>query len=356
MGGLAICNPLSAATGLALLVALLGGSASAAAASGEIGAVAEIRAGQAPSPITNGGFAVQVGEAGGSYAVPAGYSAITAWHHSTGTVSGALTFKVYRPTGGLREFSVVASDTRSVTAGTVHTFPVQIPVQPGDRIGLSSDDVELAYETLAMSDRIGFFSSDLAPGAIGATDGVPFPEYRLDISATIASAPASTSPPTGPPSVLPAAPPPAPASYPVPPPSLERLRIYPRAFAAARRGGSARANRRRRSGARVSFRIDLAATVRFKVQRIAAGRRRGRGKARRCVMPTRRNRNATRCPRYVPLKGSFSRRARAGVNSFYFTGRVGGRRLSRGTYRLMATPRAGGVWGRSQTRTFKISR
>ena len=354
MGALAICNPRSAATSLALFVALLGGSASAAAATAEIGAVAEIRAGEAPSAITTGGFAVQIAEATGSYAVPAGYSAITAWHHSTGTVSGTLTFKVYRPTGGMRQFSVVAADTRSVTAGTVHTFPVQIPVQAGDRIGLSSDDVELAYETFVMADRIGFFSFELPPGAIGATDGEPFPEYKLDVSATISSTPGSTTPSSPP--APPAAPPRSQAVYPVPPPSLQRLRIYPRAFAAARMGGSARATRRRGSGGKVSFRIDLAATVRFKVQRIAAGRRQGRGKARRCVMPTRRNRNATRCPRYVPVKGSFSRRARAGVNSFYFTGRVGGRRLSRGTYRLMATPRAGGVWGRSQTRTFKIIR
>lgn len=341
---------------LALFVALLGGSGTAAAATAEIGAVTEIRAGEAPSPITTGGFAVQIAEATGSYAVPAGYSAVTAWHHSTGTVSGTLTFKVYRPTGGLRQFRVVAADTRSVTAGRVHTFPVQIPVLPGDRIGLSSANVELAYETFVMADRIGFFSSELPPGAIGATDGEPFPEYKLDVSATIASAPASASPPASPQPVPPAAPPRSQAVYPVPPPSLERLRIYPRAFAAARSGGSARATRRRGSGGKVSFRIDLAATVRFKVQRIAAGRRQGRGKARRCVMPTRRNRNATRCPRYVPVKGSFSRTARPGVNSFYFTGRVGGRMLPRGTYRLMATPRAGGVWGRSQTRTFKIIR
>lgn len=349
MRALPAAGPRWAGTSLALLLTLLGaGSGSAAAATAEIGAVAEIRAAEVPSPITNGGFAVQVGEARGSYAVPPGYHTITAWSHSAGTTAGALTFKVYRPTGALREFTAVASDTRFVTARSVQTFAVQIPVLPGDRIGLSSDEVEMAYETFVASDRIGFFGAEVPPGAIRATDGQPFEEFKLDVSATVSDrGPAS---PGGSSAAAPS------SHQALLPPSLQRLIVVPRAFAAARRGGSTRATRRRGSGAKVSYRLDVAATVRFTVQRIRGGRRRGSGRAARCVIASSRNRRAPRCTRYVPLRGSFSRKARAGANSFYFTGRVGGRKLTPGLYRLMATPTATGLAGGSRSRMFRITR
>jgi len=337
------------ATSLALSVAILAATAAgAAAATAELGAVAEIRAGELPAPISAGGSAVQVGEATSSYAVPPGYATITAWSHSTGTTPGALSFKVYRPTGGLREFTVVSTDTRFVTAGSVQTFPVQIPVQPGDRIGLSSDDVELAYETFLPADRIGFFGADLMPGVPRTTDGEPFEEFKLDVSATLES--------NGVPAPPGSAPAPGGSSYAVPAPVLQRLTIAPRAFAAARTGASASTVRRRGAGAKVSFSLDSAASVRVTVQRAFTGRRRGNGRAARCVATTRLNRRAARCVRHVPVKGSFSRTARAGAGSFWFTGRLGGRRLARGSYRLMATPTANGLSGNSRSRTFRISR
>ena|GEM_PF-3180921 len=339
------------ATSLALSVAILAATAAGgAAATAELGAVTEIRAGELPAPITAGGVAVQVGEAASSYAVPPGYATITAWSHSAGTTPGALSFKVYRPTGGLREFTVVNTDTRFVTAGSVQTFPVRIPVQPGDRIGLSSDEVELAYETFLPADRIGFFGADLMPGVPRTTDGEPFAEFKLDVSATLEST-SVAAPPGSPPSPAPGG-----SSSAVPAPVLQRLTIAPRAFAAARTGASASTVRRRGAGAKVSFSVDSAASVRFTVQRALTGRRRGTGRAARCVATTRLNRRAAGCMRHVPIKGSFSRTARAGAGSFWFTGRLGGRRLARGSYRLMATPTANGLFGNSRSRTFRISR
>ncbi|HEV2784973.1 MAG TPA: hypothetical protein VGV67_01185, partial [Solirubrobacteraceae bacterium] len=145
-------------------------------------------------------------------------------------------------------------------------------------------------------------------------------------------------------------------AYALPAPSLQRLTIVPRRFAAARSGASTRTVRRRGAGTRVSYRVDMAAQIRFTVQRVRAGRLRGTGRSARCVAVTRRNRRASPCTRYVPVRGSFSRSARAGVSSFYFTGRLGGRRLARGPYRLMATPTANGVSGRSVTARFRITR
>lgn len=324
---------------LALMAVALGGAAGrAGAATTEIGSVSEIRAGQLPSSITAAGFAVQVAEATGTYAVPAGYGTITAWSHSAGTAAGTLTFKVYRPAGGLREFVVVGSDTQTVTAGSVQTFPVQIPVRPGDRIGLSSDVVELAYESGSSDDRIGFFGSDPATGATDTTDGEPFQEYKLDVAATLESGPSGA--PVGP------APASGPPPYPiaVPRPAITRLRIAPGAFAA----GS--------SATRVSYRSSVAAKVHFGVLRLRPGRRKGSGASARCVRETKRNRSAARCTRRVAVKGGFAQMASAGSNRFRFTGRLAGRSLEAGRYRLMATPAAAGRTGKPTSRGFRIIR
>jgi len=276
-------------------------------------------------------------------------------------VAGTLTFKVYRPTGPLREFLVVAADTRAVTAGTVRSFGVQIPVRPGDRIGLSSENVQLAFETFDLTDRIGFFEPDPPQGTTKATDGEPFEEFKLDVAATLQSDPdapsggstppggstSTPSPPAGPPSgsLLAAA---------LPSPVMTRLRIAPSAFAAARSGGSV--TRRRKTGTGVSYGLTSRAAVRFTVRRSRAGRRKGSGSAARCVPTTRANRKAAKCTRTVTLAGGFNQTAKRGANAFRFTGRLGGQRLKRGAYTLVATPRLGNKSGRPVTRRFRITR
>ena len=346
----------SACLSLALVAATCAtlGAGPAAAATTEIGAVDETRAGALPSAITAGGFVVQVSEAAGTYAVPPGYSTITSWRHSAGTTPGPLTFKVYRPTGATRQFVAVASDTRTIsTPETVHSFDVQIPVQPGDRIGLSSDDVQLAYETFDPQDRIGFFGIDIPLGAVGTTQGEPFPEFKLAVAATVETPPVEPPPPT-----VEAPPPPAyalPQTVPAAP-RLTFLTLAPRAFAAARRGAPTRSRRLRGIGTRISYRSDVAARVRFTVQRLRPGRRTRSGTRTRCLAPSARNRRGARCMRHVRLPGSFTDAAGAGSNSLYFTGRLGGRTLTPGTYRLRATPTAGGVAGGPVDVSFRITR
>jgi hypothetical protein len=320
----------------------------ASAATTEIGAVAEIAAAQVPAPISSGGFGVQIAEAAGTYAVPPGYDTITAWTHSAGTTPGVLTFKVYRPTGALHEFLVVGSDAQTVSAGSVQSFPVQIPVQAGDRIGLSSDDVELAYETFDAGDQIGFYGADFPTGTTRATDGDPFPEFKLDVAATLTSTPAGTPDPgTSPGTGTPAAP---------GAPKLDGLSLAPGSFAAARKGSSTRSTPLRGFGAKVRYRMSRAATVRFSVQKVSTGRRDGTGASARCVLTTKRNRSKTPCTRYVAVGGAFTQTARAGLNSFNFTGRVNGRSLARGSYRLVATPGQAGVVGNTVSHAFRILR
>ena len=79
---------------------------------------------------------------------------------------------------------------------------------------------------------------------------------------------------------------------------------------------AARAGQRRR-GARISYALTEAASTRFTVQRVV--RRNGR-------------------TRFVRVRGSFTDAGEVGGNTRRFRGRVGGRRLRTGRYRLIARP------------------
>ena len=145
-------------------------------------------------------------------------------------------------------------------------------------------------------------------------------------------------------------PPPPPA--PPPPPDLNApvirgLAVNPQGFFAARRGGSIAAAR----GAKVSYRLSEPGVTRFRVKRATAGRRVGQT----CVQPTRRNRDAPGCTRYVLIRGSFTHRSRQGSNSFRFTGRLAGKRLRPDRYQLIARAKdtAGNVSASVHTR-FRI--
>jgi hypothetical protein len=136
------------------------------------------------------------------------------------------------------------------------------------------------------------------------------------------------------------------------PPALAaatRLRLVPGRFRAASSGPAARPAKVS-VGTTVSYTLNTGASVRFTVARLLPGRRvKGR-----CVKPTRRNRGAPKCKRRVRVRGSFTRTGSAGPNSFRFMGRMGGRKLKPGDYRLMGTPTANGVRGRATSARFHI--
>lgn len=334
---------------LCIAIAAAGAAAGpASAATTRIGAVNEIAANSDPDPISAGGSTVQVAEAASTYAVPAGYGVITGWSHKTGSNSGTLTFKVYRPTGAPKEFRAIAADTRTVTAGAVESFPVRIPVEPGDRIGLSADSVQVAYQTFDPSDRIGFFDPDPgpAPGTTDVTDGEPFQNFKLDVAATLESDVNGDG--IGDDSQRPGGAAGAPLA------AVGRQSISPRAFPAATTGSSATAAKPRKYGAKVTYSLNMAATVRFSVTQTLPGRKTGAGKKAHCVAQSMRNRKARKCTRLVTLKGSFMQTGRAGFNSFHFTGRLGGRRLKPGRYALVATPSANGKTGKPVSTAFRI--
>jgi hypothetical protein len=115
-------------------------------------------------------------------------------------------------------------------------------------------------------------------------------------------------------------------------PSITRLAIRPGAFRAAHRGASVAVA----TGARVTFILSRSAYVSFTVERALSGRRVGG----RCVAPRAGNRRRPSCTRYLALRGSFRDPVRgfaaAGSAGFKFTGRLSGRPLAPGSYRLVA--------------------
>ncbi len=129
-----------------------------------------------------------------------------------------------------------------------------------------------------------------------------------------------------------------------------RETLSPSTFAAAPTGPSA-VVARRRVGTTVTYTLNIAASVRFFVLQPQPGRLARGG---RCVKPTRSNRRAGRCTRLITIQGSFTLVGRRGVDSFRFTGRIGGRRLRPGPYRLLATPLTPPKAGRARSASFRI--
>ncbi len=129
----------------------------------------------------------------------------------------------------------------------------------------------------------------------------------------------------------PAPPPPPPSPAPPSPlgaPVLSALSLTPSTFRAAASGPSAATSPR----TTVRYRLSKVANVRFRVERLTRGRRVGGV----CVKATRANATRKACTRSVTLAGGFTRRSTAGPNRFRFSGRLNGRKLRPGNYRLRA--------------------
>jgi hypothetical protein len=130
-------------------------------------------------------------------------------------------------------------------------------------------------------------------------------------------------------------------------PVLSALRISPSEFVPARRGGSTGGTQ----GTTVTYRASVAASTTFSVLAPRRGVRNANGA---CVRrrPGRRGRP---CTRYVSI-GAFRRSSVAGFNTFTFTGRVNGRRLRNGRYKLQAVARTAAGSSRPVRANFRVVR
>ena len=108
-----------------------------------------------------------------------------------------------------------------------------------------------------------------------------------------------------------------------------------------------------RTGTTISYSLSEAATTKFTVARVLPGRVKG-GKCRR---ESSSNRTGRRCKLFKRVRGSFTHQGAAGANSLRFNGRVRGRTLRPGRYRLSAAPKdAAGNVGRTARASFRVKR
>lgn len=150
------------------------------------------------------------------------------------------------------------------------------------------------------------------------------------------------------------APPSSPASPPVKPLAgvITGLTISPSAFSAAPTGATIStrgASAKKKFGTKVSYRDSQGATTTFSVLREVSGRRHGKA----CRKPGKGNRHGKRCTILVAI-GSFTHADRAGANSLHFSGRLKGRKLAKGAYKLRAVPRNAAGSGVAASRGFTI--
>ncbi len=95
---------------------------------------------------------------------------------------------------------------------------------------------------------------------------------------------------------------------------------------------AARGKPKPKKGTSFRFTLSEAARVSIRIERVLAGRRKGK----RCVKPTPKLRKAKRCDRFS-RKGTLVRSSKQGSNSVAFSGRLGSKPLARGADRAVLT-------------------
>jgi hypothetical protein len=141
--------------------------------------------------------------------VPAGGGpwSVTSWSALGGTGDGSAALEIWRPTGTVGEFQLMAiGPEQPFPAGVLTNHPVSIPVQPGDHLGVQTGpdtDFSGTYSAPHPGDvwikpitpplptvgqTAGGPSSDFTPVGTGA-DG------RVNVEAVVTSAPATPATP-----------------------------------------------------------------------------------------------------------------------------------------------------------------
>jgi hypothetical protein len=131
---------------------------------------------------------------------------------------------------------------------------------------------------------------------------------------------------------------------------IQSLGVMPQKFSTANVGGaivSARKKAKAPIGTTVTYSLSAAGTVEFGVERKLPGRKVGK----RCVKQTRANRTRKKCPLFKPVKGGFTHSGQAGPNRFKFSGRLNGKALKPGSYKLV-----GKTGSMSKTASFRTVR
>ena len=128
---------------------------------------------------------------------------------------------------------------------------------------------------------------------------------------------------------------------------LTALTLSPSSFYPAPSGATV--SKHKKYGATVAYRDSQAAVTTFTVLLGLSGRTQGHS----CKKPSHSNRHGKRCTYYRAL-GSFTHTDKAGANSFHFSGRIKGKKLAAGSYKLQAVAHDAAANGAAVQKGFKI--
>ncbi len=238
-----------------------------------------------------------------------------------GVANMVVTYSDYDPAAILDFNSRGGSGSILAGAGNVNVNPGFVAPGRDYRLAAGSPLIDIGRPGALPA---GASTTDLA-GAPRLVDGNGDGTARRDIGAYELQPPTVTPPTVTPPTVTPPVGGVQGADTTKP---LLGLGLSPKSFRAAGSGPSIAAA----LGTTVTYTLSEAATVAFRIERARPGRRVG-GK---CVKPRRSNRRSRRCTRYVTLRGSFTDQGKVGSNKAKFSGRLRGRKLKPGRYRLRA--------------------
>ena len=135
---------------------------------------------------TTSGTATQLSQTTGTLPLTAPQSGvITSWGTAIVTYGGGIStkLKVLRPTGALNTFQVVGESTTQPIVSGVNSFPTQIRIQAGDKIGSFGTVSTLTCSGGATTDVIGVAAGDQAVGATAAY--TPVEKFQVPLTATI---------------------------------------------------------------------------------------------------------------------------------------------------------------------------
>jgi hypothetical protein len=110
---------------------------SASAASVQLGQLAPANTDGGCDACTN--LQVETVSPAPSYEVPGGDWSLTSWSAQGGLKGGSVKLRIFRPTAIPGQFRLVAeTPLETIAPATIATFPAEIPVEPGDRLGLET--------------------------------------------------------------------------------------------------------------------------------------------------------------------------------------------------------------------------
>jgi hypothetical protein len=259
---------------------------------------------------------------------------VVRWRAKSGSSGNPIALRVLHPAGGSpsRFTGMGTSDSRQTVSGISALFPTQLPIRAGDSVGLDPRNTALVWAatpgaTVLYWSFTNGFTDGLKDGSTGdggsqalelMVQAVIEPDADKDRfgDETQDGCPgdaARQTPPCGTGNTNPNGNPPPPRAA---APTLSATRVTPASF-------------RLGSLAHIGFRLSKDATYRLAFDQTKAGRRRHG----RCVPQSRTVKTGTRCTAYV-RRATLSGTGKSGANSLAFRGRVAGKALPLGRYRV----------------------